>query len=67
MHQSQTCLLGMHRFCSFDNWLCNPISANWQLMLDGHLSLCCADMCVGVDEYIGCLLHAMLVCVYIRT
>ena len=25
--------LDMHRFCSFDNWLCDPISANWQLML----------------------------------
>ena len=21
------------RFCSFDNWLCDPISENWQLML----------------------------------
>ena len=25
--------LDMHRFCSFDNWLCEPISANWQLTL----------------------------------
>ena len=25
--------LDMHRFCSFDNWLCDPISANWQLTL----------------------------------
>ena len=23
----------MDRFCSFDNWLCNPISENWQLTL----------------------------------
>ena len=22
-------------FCSFDNWLCNPISENWQLTLSG--------------------------------
>ena len=27
--------LDMHRFCSFDNWLCDPISANWQLTLKG--------------------------------
>ena len=25
--------LDMHRFCSFDNWLGDPISANWQLTL----------------------------------
>ena len=25
--------LDMHRFCSFDNWLCDLISANWQLTL----------------------------------
>ena len=25
--------LDMHYFCSFDNWLCDLISANWQLML----------------------------------
>ena len=25
--------LDMHRFCSFDNWLCDPISTNWQLTL----------------------------------
>ena len=25
--------LDMHHFCSFDNWLCDPISTNWQLML----------------------------------
>ena len=25
--------LDIHRFCSFDNWLCDPISGNWQLTL----------------------------------
>ena len=25
--------LDMDRFCSFDNWLCDLISENWQLML----------------------------------
>ena len=25
--------LDMHRCFSFDNWLCDPISANWQLTL----------------------------------
>ena len=25
--------LDMHCFCSFDNWLCNLISENWQLTL----------------------------------
>ena len=25
--------LDIHRFCSFDNWLCDPMSTNWQLTL----------------------------------
>ena len=31
-NHERVCLY-MHHFCSFDNWLCNPISANWQLTL----------------------------------
>ena len=30
--------LDMYCFYSFDNWLCDPISANWQLTLHGIIS-----------------------------
>ena len=30
--------LDMHRFCLFDNWLCEPIPVNWQLTLDKNVA-----------------------------
>ena len=30
--------LDSDRFCSFDNWLCDPISENWLLTLDETVS-----------------------------
>ena len=29
--------LDMHYFCSFDNWLCDLISENWQVTLRMHM------------------------------
>ena len=34
--------LDMHRFCSFDNWMCDLISANWKLMLVRNTVLQCS-------------------------
>ena len=35
-HTNECLCLDIHRFCSLDNWLCNPISENWQLKIWLH-------------------------------
>ena len=49
--------LDIHRFCSFDNWLSNPISKNWQLMLYTILSLL-----MTTSAYLGCNLLCLTLC-----
>ena len=48
--------LNMHCFCSFDNWLCDPISENWQLTLcnlfaiASYVPLMCTISSTSIDE-----------------
>ena len=49
--------LDIHPFCSFDNWLSNPISENWQLILYTIVSLLMTTL-----AYLGCKLLCLTLC-----